>query len=337
MLEKVGFCFEKESNNLFLKNFICLLESNFHYLSQMLYKNGSSHFIYQDGMRIFRTDEISSEAARSINSLLDLNFNGNGTLVKSSRSRTVFNVSLPQKNSEDRKIFIKKYMVKNRLKGFLNLFAPSKAWREMYLIRKLIDSGIPTTIPLLVVEKRHNSMLKESYLITEEVQNSQNFLSFIKQNFLQKEKKELLLKLAEFVSWIHDKGFFHSDLTLKNILVHSSNGEDKSLLIMDIDNSIFTKGKISIWKRAENLLQLSRFMSNEHSFTEDDRNFFIHNYCLISDSLSVEKILKKIEKVKIYRKIYRKNKNYFCENPMVCSKSIISFDILNFIFKLFKN
>lgn len=297
--------------SLLFRNLICILESNFHYLSQILSKKDNSHFIYQDGMRIFQIDGISSEIAISIDSLLDLSLNGNATLVKSSRSRTVFNVLLPQKNSEDRKIFIKKYKVKNKLKGFSNLFAPSKAWREMYLMRKLIDSGIPTTKPLLVVEKRHNSMLKESYLVTEEVQNSQNFLSFIKQNFLQKEKKEPLLKLAKFVSWIHNKGFFHADLTLKNILVHSNNGGDKSLLIIDIDNAIFTKRKISIWKRAENLLQLSRFMNNENSFTEEDRKFFLHNYCLISNSLPVEKILKKIKKVKLYKNNYRKTKKVF--------------------------
>jgi len=300
--------------NLFLRNLICVLESNFHYISEMFFKNGNSNYIYQDGMRIFRTDGISFEAAKSIDSLLHLGLNGNGTLVKSSRSRTVVNVLLPQKNSEDKKIFIKKYTVKNRFKGFLNLFAPSKAWREMYLIRKLIDSEIPTTKPLLVAEKRYNLMLKESYLITEEVPNSQNFHSFIKQNFLQKEKKEPLLKLAKFVSWIHDKGFFHSDLSLKNILVHSNNGEDKSLLIMDIDNAIFTKGKISIRNRAKNLIQLSRFMNNENSFTEEDRKFFVHNYCLISNSLPVEKILKKIEMVKLYLKLkdyYRKTKKVF--------------------------
>jgi len=295
--------------NLLFRNLICILESNFNYLSQMLFKNDNSHFLYQDGMRIFWTDEISSETARSINSILDLSLSENGLLVKSSRSRTVITVSLPQKNSESKKIFIKKYVVKNRLKGFVNLFAPSKAWREMYLMRKMVESGIPSTKPLIVAEKRYNSMLKESYLITEEVPNSQNFLSFIKQNFSEKEKREPLLKLANFISWIHNKGFFHSDLTLKNILVSATNGNDENLLIMDLDNAIFTKGNISIWNRAKNLFQLSRLMSSENSFTEEDRKFFVDSYCRISNSLPVKKILKKIEMVKLYSSLkdsYRK-------------------------------
>ncbi|OGL45150.1 MAG: hypothetical protein A2149_08275 [Candidatus Schekmanbacteria bacterium RBG_16_38_11] len=296
--------------NLMFQNFVSILESNFIYLSQILARDRDVRFLYKDGVRIFCTKEVPSDFARSINSFLDQSFSDKSTLLKSTKSRAVATSEFPQHGSKEKRIFIKRYMVTNRLKGIINLITPSKAWREMYITNKLLKSGIPTAKPLLVAEKRSNSRLKESYLITEGIPNTKTFLSFIQSETSQKKKRELLGKLTNFISRLHNEGFYHADLSLRNILVSETKGNDLELFVMDIDKGILSK-KVSSWSRAKNLFQILRLMNQKLYFTEDDRNFLIENYSENSNFLPPDKLWKQIKRVDLYstiKKNYRKIK-----------------------------
>jgi len=308
------FKLRKFMNPLF-KNVTTILESNFKYLFQIFSRDNDMRFLSQDGMRIFWTNEISSDLAKSINTLLDCSLNDKSLLIKLTRTRSVATGVLPQADSTNKKIFIKRYIIKNRLKGILNFITPSKAWREMYLTLKLVNLGIPTTKPLLVAEKRCNSILKECYLITEGIPDAQTFLSLIKQESFQKQKEKLLLKLASFISLVHNEGFFHADLSLKNILVSSSSDNSLKLFVMDIDKGVFLKNIPSLW-RAKNFFQI--FRHTKDIFTEEDKRFLIDSYCKISNSLTAEKLWRDIKRVKLYsivRDSYRRlRKTYFKRN-----------------------
>ena len=294
--------------NILLKNVSGVLEGNFNYLSQIFSKSPNCfRFLSHDGMRIFFSKEISSDFVKSLNSFLEISFSNKNSLLKLTKTRSVATGTLPQSNSNDKKIFIKKYIVKSRLKGIVNLISPSKAWREMYVGMKLINCGIPTAKPLLVGEKISNSQLKESYFITEEIPDAQPFISFIKQESFQKEKKEVLFKLANFVSWVHSKGLWHPDLSPKNILVSNINGNDLKLFVLDVDGGIFLKN-ISIWKRAKNLTQLFRHVG--HFFTEEDKTFLIDSYCNVSNSIPADKLWKYLQKVKFYSILKDKQKSF---------------------------
>ena len=292
------------------QNFVSILESNFIYLSQLFDKDRKIKFSCKNGVRIFCTKEVPSDFAASINSFLDHSFSDKSTLLKSTRSRAVTTGMFPENGSKGKRIFIKRYIVKNRLKGIINLVTPSKAWREMHITSKLVKSGIPTAKPLLVAEKRCNSRLKESYLITEGIPDTNTFLSFIQRETSQKKKRDLLEKLASFVSRLHNKGFYHADLTLRNILVSDTNRNNLELFVMDIDKGILSR-KVSSWSRAKNLFQILRLMNQKLYFTEDDRNFLIEKYSKNSNFLPPDKLWKRIKMVDLYsiiKKNFRKRK-----------------------------
>jgi tRNA A-37 threonylcarbamoyl transferase component Bud32 len=96
--------------------------------------------------------------------------------------------------------------------------------------------------------------------------------------FLQ-EKRKIIKRVAGLIRLMHDKGFYHGDLNLKNILIDKINPQN--VYIIDWDKSRL-KPNLNMSDRKANMLRFCRSMAKfkEYGFpiTERDQLFFLKNY-----------------------------------------------------------
>ncbi len=92
-------------------------------------------------------------------------------------------------------------------------------------------------------------------------------------------KRAILAKVAQAVSSMHDRGFYHGDLNLKNILLEAHH--EDTVYILDWDKSWY-KEKLSQAERSRNVLRFCRSMTKLKEkglpFTERDQLFFLRAY-----------------------------------------------------------
>jgi tRNA A-37 threonylcarbamoyl transferase component Bud32 len=124
-------------------------------------------------------------------------------------------------------------------KRLRNAFRSTGPWRnpprirEFHNLQRLREQGLPAVRPLVAAEKRVFGFVERQLLITERVVGSDSLFDLAVQKKLTQDQLVLInWQLGRLVGNMHNTGFCHGDLFLRNILV-SKNGGDPSFHFID--------------------------------------------------------------------------------------------------------
>jgi Lipopolysaccharide kinase (Kdo/WaaP) family len=128
-----------------------------------------------------------------------------------------------------------------------SFFYPSKAERAYSYGLKLLEKGFYTPQPIAFIECYQDSLLTNSYFISE-------FTDFMPLASVIKSEDDLLIKeLTQFTHRLHSEGIYHMDFSAGNILCKKENGQYKFALI---DNNRMRFGRFSYSLRLKNFQRL---------------------------------------------------------------------------------
>jgi len=197
------------------------------------------------------------------------------------------NPSIPIQGRDQEKMVIRKY----RRGGVLRFFLPDVYWgghrpfRELCVTAEALQRGIPTVSVLAAVTEQVAGPLYRGYLISRELPSSRDLPDVLKSLAMSPaherftKKRAILTQVAQAVSSMHDRGFYHGDLNLKNILLKAHH--EDTVYILDWDKSWY-KEKLSQTERSRNVLRFCRSMTKLKEkglpFTERDQLFFLRAY-----------------------------------------------------------
>jgi tRNA A-37 threonylcarbamoyl transferase component Bud32 len=193
---------------------------------------------------------------------------------------------------------------KYRRGGALRFFLPDVYWgghrpfRELCVTAEALQRGIPTVSVLAAVTEKAAGPLYRGYLISRELPLSRDLPDVLKSLAMSPaqerftKKRAILARAAQAIHAMHERGFYHGDLNLKNILL-ATYPED-TVYILDWDKSCY-KEKLSRAERSRNVLRFCRSMTKLKEkgipFTERDQLFFLRAYW--GDDKSMKKRLRR--------------------------------------------
>ncbi len=134
----------------------------------------------------------------------------------------------------------------------------TRSIKELTLTEEIRSSGIPTVQPIGAIHLRVYGPLYRAFLFTLEMSSAKNLIQYFHEmeSSASPEKlfhKRNMIRNAGFLlRQFHQKGFYHGDLQLKNLLVLGN-----QVLIIDFDRS-YHKTSLSTSERTKNLLRLYR-------------------------------------------------------------------------------
>jgi hypothetical protein len=195
--------------------------------------------------------------------------------------------AMPIEGLPGQQMIIRKFL-RGGLIRFLNpdlFIGQARPFRELALAAHAAESGIATAEMLAAVSIRVAGPLYRCYLISKEIPGCADLASYLAdrhrqspQEFLRA-KRELLRKAAGLIRFMHDKGCYHGDLNLKNILADTARPD--KLYVIDWDKSCF-KSKFPQSFRSSNARRLCRSMAKFSAqglpLTERDRLCFLMAY-----------------------------------------------------------
>jgi tRNA A-37 threonylcarbamoyl transferase component Bud32 len=195
--------------------------------------------------------------------------------------------ALPIQGRNQENMVIRKY----RRGGALRFFMPDIYWgghrpfKELCVTTEALQHGIPTVAVLAAVTEQVAGPLYRGYLISRELPSSRDLpdvLGTLAMNPTQErfvKKRVILAQVAQAIRSMHDRGFYHGDLNLKNILLATHH--ENTVYILDWDKSWY-KEKLSQAERSRNVLRFCRSMAKLKEkglpFTERDQLFFLRAY-----------------------------------------------------------
>lgn len=137
---------------------------------------------------------------------------------------------------------------------------PSRAFRELELAHQARQAGVPVPQPLAAVTHRIGPFYRALY-VSEEVAGAKDLAALLEAAPADPAGTALLRRAsracAEAVRSMHDAGFFHADLNLKNLIVRDD-GTECEAWIVDWDLSRRAAGPLPRRRRLSNLMRLDR-------------------------------------------------------------------------------
>jgi serine/threonine protein kinase len=159
-------------------------------------------------------------------------------------------------------IVLKKYFIRNISDFFKSLFLPTRAKRAFKAGQMLIENGFLTP-PMVACGRK--------FLMTMEITNSTQLFKLLATLPAEK-KKKMIEQFAQTIGKMHNKGIFHGDLRLGNILVK----ENENFEFYFLDNERTKKFNSLPWKlRIKNLVQIN---IDRNNVDENDRKLFFDVY-----------------------------------------------------------
>ncbi|MCE5341205.1 MAG: lipopolysaccharide kinase InaA family protein [Planctomycetaceae bacterium] len=178
-------------------------------------------------------------------------------------------------------IILKKYFVRNISDFFKSLILPSRAQRAFKAGQMLIENGFLT--PQTVAYGR-------KFLMTMEVTDSTPFYKMLGTLPAEK-KKKMIEQFAQTIGKMHDKGIFHGDLRLGNILVKE---KDENFEFYFLDNERTKKFDSIPWKlRVKNLVQVC--MNRDAIGKQCQESFFKTYLAQLTKPVDAEELLKEVD------------------------------------------
>ncbi|MCP4713493.1 MAG: hypothetical protein GY868_00130 [Deltaproteobacteria bacterium] len=166
----------------------------------------------------------------------------------------------------EERMLIRKYLRGGMLR-FINhdiFLGSERPFRELDVTVAAANLGLPVPDILAAVSLSLTGPLYRVYLISRELPNCcdlPNYLGSLKSepsDVFYRKKEAVMTCAARLIRTMHDKGFYHADLNLKNILVDCSNPQQ--LFIIDWDKSTRTN-RITPEQRRSNLVRFCRSMN----------------------------------------------------------------------------
>lgn len=227
-------------------------------------------------------------------------------------------LSVPIEEMPGTRIMIRKYL-RGGLVRFVNndtFLGNQRPFNELYIGAEAYARDIPTAETLAAVSIKKAGPFYNSYLITKELTSCSDLPQYLKEiskssivDFSEK-KDQVLIKTAETVRIMHDKGFLHADLNMKNILINCLTPEN--IFIIDWDKSVL-KNDLTEAERSSNIIRFCRSMEKlKHQglpLAENDQELFLENYWRNPEkaSIDLEKVKQIVKKRKFIWKIFEKN------------------------------
>jgi len=135
----------------------------------------------------------------------------------------------------------------------------TRAYRELSLLKKMYKKGLPVPGPVaLMVEK--NGFTYRASIIIGLIENAQDLFHVLRQRSLSADEWKAV---GALIKQFHDKGVYHSDLNIHNILLD----DQGKLWLIDFDKGRLISNKSA--KLETNLARLQRSLRKELSKFSD--------------------------------------------------------------------
>jgi tRNA A-37 threonylcarbamoyl transferase component Bud32 len=207
------------------------------------------------------------------------------SIVKTGAHRTVYRLALPTG------VFYIKHCKTPGLRAIaLNVLRPCPAVLEWRAAEAAREAGIPTFETLALGRTFRAGLVRDNYLITREIPDSQPLFDFVNETFPRlpaarqaRLRRRLMLAAGELAARLHAAGFVHHDFHAGNMLVRVEPDDRVRLWIIDL--AAMRRGRppaLAAIKR--NFTLLSQYFIGRTS--SSDRLRFLHAYCATRRRLS---------------------------------------------------
>ena len=160
----------------------------------------------------------------------------------------------------------------------------SRPLQELCAAAAAQRAGIPAAPILAAVSVRAAGPFYRGYLITRELSGCKDLPAFLKTGIggsaeeQFRHKRMLLAQAARAIRAMHDRGLYHGDLNLKNILIDA---QQQTIYIIDWDKSR-AQENLSPSRRSSNMVRCCRSMTKLSrqglELTERDQLYFLRAY-----------------------------------------------------------
>ena len=143
----------------------------------------------------------------------------------------------------------------------------------------LLKAGIPTAVPVGMLEKRVAGLRVGSMIMTVSLLPGKNLEHFMREDaggLAEGAQGRLGKELAELAGRLHDRGFFHRDLKGVNILVRPGEAEKLGLYLVDLDGCYHNRPGYK--KRVKSIGRLARASLNWPTVRVSERVRFLKRY-----------------------------------------------------------
>ena len=229
--------------------------------------------IKQKGVRAHRVHDFPDDLVRQWMQNPDAIFaSQNLRMLKDSRTSTVAEVALETPNGTQR-IIVKRFNLRSRF-GFLkNLLRPSSALRSWLNGHQLLDRGIATARPLVLIQQRKYGISTTGYVVFEAVPDAHDISSAFLQSTSRCEKNAHIERIADLVRTMHERGVSHRDLKAPNILLN----QEASPVLIDLVG-VRTYRSITRKVLVRDLARLNLSFHNAPAVSRADRLRFLRCY-----------------------------------------------------------
>jgi hypothetical protein len=194
-------------------------------------------------------------------------------LLKASRSATVCVVPVPTPDGLLPMVY-KRFRVTHHTDYLAALFRPTPARRSWENGHALIDRGLPTPRPWLVLHRRRWGVPGVGYLLCDLVPDARNLHDAVRAAD-PLEKVRVVEVLARWVRLLHDRGVSHRDLKAANILIRPDGG----CTFIDLVG-VRTSRRVSVGVRVRDIARLNASFIVNPDVTWRDRMRFLQTYFL---------------------------------------------------------
>ena len=202
---------------------------------------------------------------------------GQAEIIKTGPHRTVYRLNLPSG-----RFYLKHYRISDWQAQFQNLFRPCKAELEFDAAHRLRKLEIKTFEPIALGKTYEFGLVKDSFLISREIENVESVQKFVQQTLnqlpIQRQtdlRQQLALKLGQLTARLHWNGLIHRDYHADNLLMQVSPEQSVQLWLIDL-HAVGVCRQLTLRHIKRNLSLLSHFFS--HDTTKTDRLRFFHFY-----------------------------------------------------------
>jgi hypothetical protein len=174
-------------------------------------------------------------------------------------------------------VCVKQYRNLGVLYALKNIFARSRAMKSWRAANGLLVRGIPTPLPLALVEKRRGPLVLESFFITRWLDRACELNGYVSMlaDAPRTKKNAFIAALAQLIRRLHAAGVYHADLKSNNIMVCERGEHCWEFHLVDLDRVHFRR-HIPFALRANNLAQINASVSAV--MTPKDRLKFFRFY-----------------------------------------------------------